>query len=174
MDNAEFYKELESSLPRSTFEIRRKWAARIIEENLDIKVLSGILKGEQKTAIRFLWLLSDIGTFNPEKLFIELPFLMDVCEHLNPIYKTSFPSFWLISGVPPENEGEAINLLFQFLLSGNTNVTTKSRSMLVLFGLTKKYPELKNELTLCLKDQMEKYSEDFKKRISKILIQLES
>lgn len=171
---SEFYCELESSLQTSTFEIRRKWAAKIIEENIDIKALSGLLKSEQKTAIRFLWLLSDIGTINPEKLYTELPFLLDVCEDLNPAYKTSFASFWLITGVPPESEGKAIDLLFQFLLAAKTDITTKSRSMVVLFKLTGKYPELKNELILCLHEQKDKYSLDFKKRTSKILTQLES
>jgi hypothetical protein len=172
--NSEFYQELEASLYKSTFENRRIWAGKIIEENIDIKDLSRLLKAERKTATRFLWLLSDIGIINPNKLFIELPYLLDICDHLNPIYKTSFASFWRISGVPPENEVKAIDLLFQLLLAADTNVSIKSRSIFVLFELSKKYPELKNELTLCLKDQMDKHTFDFQKRVSKILIQLES
>ena len=171
--DSEFYNELESSLYSSTFDIRKNWVRKIIEENIPINEYSGILKSDRKTANRFLWLLSEIGLVNPDKLLTELPFLLDAFEHYNPIYKTSLASYWLIAGVPQENEGKAIDILFQFLMSGNTNVTIKARSMLVLFKLTKKYPELKNELTLCLKDQMDKYSIDFKKRVSKILIQLE-
>ncbi|MDP1727266.1 MAG: hypothetical protein Q8M15_10825 [Bacteroidota bacterium] len=164
-----FYKELESSLPASTAEKRKIWATTIIEKDIDIKYLSELLRGEQKIAIRFLWLLSEIGTLNPNRLLIELPFLLDLCDQLNPIYKRSFANFWLIAGVPIENEGRATDLLFQWLLSADTNVTIKSRSLRVLFKLTKKYPELKNELKLCLQDQMDKHSNDFKKRASKIL-----
>jgi hypothetical protein len=172
-NNSEFYKELESSLHTSTFEIRKIWVTKIIDENIPVKELIGLLNCEKKTANRFLWLLSEIGLVNQNKLLMELPFLLDAFEHFNPLYKTSLASYWLIAGVPQENEGKAIDILFQFLLSANTNVTIKARSMLVLFKLTIKYPELKNELTLCLKDQMDKYSFDFKKRVSKILIQLE-
>ena len=169
----EFYKELEFSLATSTGEQRRIWAATIIEKDIYIKDLSDLLKGEQRIAIRFLWLLSDIGILTPNKLLAELPFLFELCEHLNPIYKTSFASFWLYAGVPFANEGKAIDLLFHFLLSNDTNVTTKSRALFVLFKLTKKYPELKNELRICLLEQIDKHSNDFKKRASKILIEIE-
>ncbi len=168
-----FYNELESSLPASTAEKRIIWATTIIERDIDIKYLSKLLRGEQKIAIRFLWLLSEVGALNPNRLLIELPFLLDLCDQLNPIYKTSFANFWLIAGVPSENEGQATDLLFQWLLSADTNVTIKSRSLRVLFKLTKKYPELKNELKLCLNDQMDKHSHDFKKRAGKILSEME-
>jgi len=165
--------ELESSLPKSTVEKRKKWAATIIEKDMDIKDLSRLLTGEQKIATRYLWLLSEIGALNPDKLFNELPFLLDLCDRPGSTYQTSFALFWLIAGVPSENEGRAIDLLFQWVLSAETNVTIKSRSLLVLFKLTKKYPELKNELKLCLNDQMDKYTNDFKKRTTKILIEIE-
>lgn len=171
--NTEFYKELETFLPSSTVEKRKVWAATIIEKNIVIKDLSELLTTEKKIATRFLWLLTEIGMLNPNKLFIELPFLFNFCDPLNPTYKSSFAIFWLIAGVPPENEAMAIDLLFQWLLSKDTNVTIKSRSILVLLKLTEKYPELKNELKLCLKDQMYKHTNGFEKRAKKIVIKME-
>lgn len=171
---SELYKELKYSLATSTGEKRKIWAGTIIEKNIDIKYLLKLLKCEQKIANRFLWLLSDIGIINPNKLLVELPFLFDLCKDLNPLYKTSFASFWLYCGVPKENEGEAIDLLFNFLLSNDINVTIKSRALFVLFKLTKKHPELKNELTLCIKDQIDKHSIDFKKRATKILNEIDN
>ncbi|MEO8149694.1 MAG: hypothetical protein ABI723_18795 [Bacteroidia bacterium] len=168
-----FYSEMEFSLPGSTAEKRKMWAIIIIEENIEIKDISRLLKCERKVASRFLWLLSEVGVLNPNKLFLELPFLLDLSDHLNHGYQTSFATFWLIAGVPLENEARAIHLLFQWLLSAKTNVTTKSRSLLVLLKLTKKYPELKHELKLCIEDQMDKYTNDFKKRATKILSKLE-
>ncbi len=168
-----FYTELESSLPTSTAAQRIGWAKTIIENNIAIKDLSGLLKGDPKIATRFLWMLSELGELDRNALFRELPFLLDLSDHLNPVYKTSFANYWLIAGIPPENEGKAIDLLFQWVLSTETNVTIKSRSFLVLFKLTKKYPELKNELKLCLMDQMDKYTDDFKKRAGKLLVKLE-
>ncbi len=170
--NAKFYKELELLLPTSSAEQRRKWSATIIEKDIDVKDLAPLLKGEQQVATRFLWLLSELGTIHPNKLLVELPFLLEFCEQLNPVYKTSFASFWHITGVPEANEGQAIDLLFQLLLSTDTNVTIKSRSIWVLVKLLKKYPELKEELVLCLNDQMDKYSKDYKKRVAKILLEI--
>ncbi|MDF3026029.1 MAG: hypothetical protein K0S23_336 [Fluviicola sp.] len=171
--NTEFYKELESVLPTSLGDQRKIWVASIIEKNIDIRDLASLLNGEYKVASRFLWLLSEIGLARPDKLFAALPFLLDFTDNMNPVYKTSFANFWLIAGIPPENEGKAIDMSFQWLLSNETNVTIKSRSVLVLFKLTKKYPEIKEELKLCLEDQMDKYSNDFRKRAVKILRELE-
>lgn len=172
--NTQFYQELELFLPTSSAEQRRKWSATIIEKDIDLKELSQLLKGEPKMATRFLWLLSELGTIHPNRLFVELPFLLEFCEPLNPVYKRPFASFWHITGVPEANEGQAIDLLFQWVLSTDTNVTIKSRSIWVLVKLLKKYPELKDELILCLKDQMDKYSKDFKKRVAKILLEIEA
>lgn len=171
--NTNFYKELEFSLPTSTSAQRKIWATTIIENDIAIKDLSTLLTDERKIATRFLWFLSEIGELSPDKLFKELPFLLDLLESLNPIYKTSFANWWLIAGIPPENEGKAIDMLFHWLLAPDINISIKARSFLVLFNLTKKYPELKNELKLCLIDQMDKYTPDFKKRANKILFKLQ-
>lgn len=171
--NIEFFSELESSLFGSNMSQRKIWVAHIVQNDIDLKELSGLLRCEQKIAIRFLWLLSEVGMSDPDRLFAELPYLLNVCEQLNPAYKKSFASFWLIAGVPAENEAQAIDLLFEWFLSAEVNVTIKARSFLVLFKLTEKYPELKNELKLCLIDQMDKYTKDFRKRAEKILAKLE-
>ena len=171
--NNKFYKQLEVSLATSNEEQRKVWAKKIIEENIRIMDISYLLKCEHKTASRFLWLIARIGMSKPDKLFIELPPLLDFCNQVNPIYKTSFANFWLMAGVPVENEGEAIDLLFKWILSKDTNVTIKSRSLYVLLKLSKKYSEIKNELKLSILDQMDKYSNDFKKKATKILAKIE-
>lgn len=171
--HTEFYEELESSLATSSGESRNVWVKTILENNVKLKDLSGLLLCDKKIATRFLWLLSEVGIANPDKLFAELPYLLDFFEPLNPEYKKSLASYWLIAGIPPENESRAIDLLFHWLLSNDTNITIKSRAALGLYELTKKYPELLNELKLCLTDQMDKYSKDFQKRAAKILTALE-
>ncbi|MBK8885343.1 MAG: hypothetical protein IPN46_01870 [Saprospiraceae bacterium] len=132
-----FLKELKSLLPKSSYEQRKMWATYIIEKNINLKELSELLKCEKKIATKFLWMLSDIAILSPNRLLKELPYLMNYCSTVNQDYKTYFASYWLYVGVPFENEGEAIELLFQFLVSPKTNITTKSRSVLVLFNLTK-------------------------------------
>lgn len=165
-----FLEELKLSLPKSSYEQRKKWAIFSIENNIDLKELSELIKCEKEIATKFMWLLSDFAILSPNKLFAELPYLLSLCNTFKQEYKIYFASYWLYVGVPSENEGEAIDLLFQFIVSPKTNVTVKSRSVLVLFNLTKKYPELKNELRYSLKDQLNKYSKDFDKRVAKILM----
>lgn len=120
-----------------------------------------------------MWFLTEIGMLDPDKLFESLPFLLKLCDQLDPVYKQSFASYWLIAGIPKVQETQAIDLCFEWLISADTNVTIKSRAIWVLLKLTKKYPELKNELKLCIKDQMDKYSKEFEKRAIKILKELE-
>ena len=172
LSKIDLYRELESSLPKSTEEQRKVWAEIIIEQHIDLEEFAGLLHAEKKTATRFLWMLSRVGLTRPKKLFDALPFLLEFSEDLDPYYRTSFANFWLIAGVPPENEGKVITICFGWLLSPETNVTIKARAMLVLFKLTGKYPELKNELKLSLADQKDTYSKDFQKRAEKILRQL--
>ncbi len=172
-ETTELIKELKSSLATSNGIQRKAWTNAIIKNDLKIKDLSELLWCEQKIANRFLWLLSDIGLSAPNKLLKELTFLLNFFEQNKGNYITSMASFWRYVGVPIEDEGRAIDLLFSWLVSKDTNVTTKSRSLFVLFELTKKYPDLKNELKLCLQDQMNKQTPDFEKRAKKILMQLE-
>lgn len=170
----DFYHELEYFLPKSTEEQRQTWAATIINQDLDLKDLSRLLFCEKKVATRFLWMLSGIGMKKSGKLFEVLPYLLELSTELNPAYQTAFANYWLIAGVPPENEAQAIDLSFQWLMNPGITVTIKSRALFVLFKLAEKYPELKNELILCLEDQMDKHSKDFRKRALKVLNELRS
>lgn len=160
---------LQTSLYASNAAQRLEWAKSIEENDLDLKFFFQILKGEKKTAVRFMWFLTEVGTLNPKKLLEALPQLLDICEGLDPIFKTSFASYWLIAGVPLEQETKAIDLMFYYAYSPDTNVTIKSRAILVLCKLTMKYPDLKNELVLCIKDQKDKYTKDFEKRMERVL-----
>lgn len=170
---SDFYQDLESGLPASTEELRQSWAKTIVKEDVDLKQLAGLVYCEKKVATRFMWMLSGVGIMNPAKLHEALPFLLKEVEETNQTYLMSFANYWRIAGVPEESEGKAIDLCFEWLLSADITVTIKSRAVFVLFDLTKKYPELKDELRLCLIDQMDKYSKDFHKRAKKILLEME-
>ncbi len=170
--NSAFYSELQLSLPSSTLEQRKIWITTILENNISLAELADLLKCDKKIATRFLWLLSELGMTYPDKLFTELPFLLRFCENANPVYLQSFANYWRFAGVPEENEAEVIEILFHWILSPEINVTIKSRAIFVLFELTKKYPELKSEMRLCLEDQKDNYSKDFQKRVEKVLIEL--
>jgi len=170
-----FYERLKSSLPSSSGAQRKVWAMYIIEKKISVRDLSCLLLLEYKIASRFLWLLTDIAELDKKALEKELVFLFDLCSPLDHIrIEASFANYWLICGVPIEKEAECIDWLFKWLQSPEMNVTTKSRSLFVLFNLTQKYPEMTNEFKLVLGDQLEINTNEFKKRAKKILLKLES
>lgn len=171
--NSPFFNLLEKELALSDTNKRLEWVNYIISNNIPIKDLSSLLFKEKKVAIRFSWLLSELGTIAPNILLLELPSLLVLSKDVNQFnFTESFANYWNIVGVPIINEAEALEMLFTWLKSTSINVTIKSRCVLVLYNLTKKYPDLKNEFKLCLEDQIDKYSKDFEKRSLKILSKL--
>ncbi len=171
---SEFYHHLQKRLPKSTAADRTTWASQIVEEEISLRELSDLLQCKREVATRFLWLLSDVGDVDSAYLLKELPFLFELSstiQHLN--IRPAFAKYWLLAGVPPENEGEAMDLLFGWLLSSETKVTLKSNAIFALLRLIQKYPELKQELKLSLEEQLGKYSLNFDKRLEKVLKGLE-
>lgn len=170
----DFYAELKNLLPGSKATDRKKWVLRVIQEGIPIKDLAPLLDCGEPVTSRFLWLLSELGEIDTVRLRKALPDLMNLLDpHAKERYAATIANFWILAGVPDENEAEAIDLLFRWLRSINTNVTTKSRSMTVLLKLCQKYPDLKNELRLSIEDQVDKYTADFRKRSEKILSKLD-
>lgn len=169
-----FYQTLEVALPTSMASDRIGWAKQIVAHDFDLIELSQLLFREAPIASRFLWTLSDVGLARSAKLLPVLPYLLEIMPQLTHIEtEVTYANYWRICGVPEENEGEVIDLLFGWLQSSTINVATKSRTVFVLFELTKKYPELKNEFRLVLKEQQHKYSRTFEKRAQKILEHLD-
>ena len=62
--------------------------------------------------------------------------------------------------------------MFNWLLNPKIIVSTKNYSLLALYNLTEKYSDLKIELKEVLEDQLDKNSNDFKKRATLILQKL--
>lgn len=165
--------ELQELLLTSNDAQRRAWAKEIIEEQIDLAELCQLLNCERPIAMRFLWLLSDLGETDKDALAPILPYLFkrsDTLEHID--IKPAFAKYWSLCGIPAEHETEAIDLLFEFLQSASYNVTIKGHAMMALFGLTQKYPELGNELKISLEDQLDKNTANFRKRIEKVLAKL--
>lgn len=169
-----FLDELKTSLPDSSAQQRKDWATIIVKEDFNLQNLSDILFSDYKIASRFLWLLTDIAELDSQKLSNDLIFLFERCSELDHIkIEASFANYWLICGVPVEKEAEYIDYLFKWLHSTESNITTKSRSLFVLFELTNKYPDMRNELKLAIHEQLDRNSNDFKKRATKILAALD-
>ena len=170
MNPEQLLNELTASLARSDAAQRKAWATSILENQIDLHELLSLLGEDRPVATRFLWLLSGVGEQAPEKLLQLLPLLLRRRAELNHLsIEHSLARYWLIAGVPEENEGEAIDLLFSWLSSSQLNDFVKSNSMLVLHRLCDKYPDLQNELRICLEDQLERTGVAFQKTARKIL-----
>lgn len=168
-----FVEELRQFLPTSTSAQRDVWAQRIVENDWKICDLSCLLQENPKTATRFLWLLTQIGHISPEKLRPELPYLFAVCETIDASYLPSFATFWSVVGVPEEQEGRAVDVLFDVIRNPKTTVTIKSRALSALAKLITKYPELQNEWRSCLEEQQHLHSATYQKRVRKWLMESE-
>ena len=73
----------------------------------------------------------------------------------------------------PENlHGILANICFKYLQNPTEPIAIKVFSMSIIHNLTKKYPELKEELQFILEEQMPFQSAGFKSRARKILIGL--
>ncbi|MEZ5016191.1 MAG: hypothetical protein R2800_04010 [Flavipsychrobacter sp.] len=163
------YQELKAQLKTSTGTQRTAWARYIVEHNINLKALTPLLQEEEKTAMRMAWLLSDVGLCDKEKLFDVLPCLFSIrTTCVAPGFEQQFAKYWRIAGIPEEDKGLAIDYMFQWLVAPEESTHIKTVSLEVLYQVTKEYPELKNELQLCLEQQPEDIDVSLKKAIKKV------
>lgn len=167
-----FYCELEEQLSYSTGKQRKEWAKLIHEQHLEIEPLTPLLLSEPRIALRFSWLLTDIGMVAPERLRQLLPLLLEMSQQIKHFdFRIAFATYWRTVGVPEENEAIAIDWLLMWLQAAEVNVTTKTRALFALAELAKKYPAIKNEIRLILVDQIPRYSNTFAQSAQKVLNQ---
>lgn len=169
MPETDLYNSLLSSLPTSDGPKRRQLAEYIVEKDLDIRPLFDLFLAGYPVASRFQWLLSDIGLQRQSKLFDSLHDLLEFSPQMDEAYRTGFANYWLIAGLPEQDEAVALSMCFDWLNSPQVNVTIKSRAMRVLCRLIVKYPEVTNELASTLEAQLGKYTAEFDKRVKAVL-----
>lgn len=168
-----FLKELEQQLPHSNGSERSAWAQTIIQNDFDVKRLLPLATQENRLASRFLWLLSDIAEVDHQRLLNVLPELLGMRKEMVDVdSRRSFARYWHLYGLPEENEGEAIDLLFNWLIASDTNVSTKRHAVYILLRLVGKYPELKIELKTCLESELGKHTATFEKLLRESLLKL--
>ena len=148
----------------------RSWVHYIIDHKISLDTLYPILDAEKMVSMRFTWLVGGLCEQAPQIVFPSvIYFYSKRHEVLFPNYDRSLAKMFWLAGVPLEIEGEAIDQMFKWLLDAHITVSTKTYSMYSLHDLTKKYPELRNELKVSLEDQLDKNTANFKRRVLKIL-----
>ena len=151
--------ELIHSLADSSGGERKKWIEFIVSHNIPLIDLIDILYLDDKTAMKFSWIVGSLCEIDSRRVKI-------------PNFERTIAKIFYLVEIPEEIEGEAVNIMFNWLLNPEIIVSTKNYSLFGLYKLTEKYSELKTELKEVIEDQAEKNSNDFKKRANKILQKL--
>ena len=71
--------------------------------------------------------------------------------------------------IPQRFHGEIMTICFEYINSANEPVAIKAFSLTVLGNLSKKYPEIKQELKTIIEDRFDHESAAFRSRAKKIL-----
>ena len=71
--------------------------------------------------------------------------------------------------IPEKFQGQVINICMKLLSDPKESVANRVFSMTVIYNISKKWPDLQNELRLLIESQMESESPGFKSRGRKIL-----
>lgn len=147
--NEKFYLFLKEHLPNALMEERKLWVDHFFEQQLDFKLLKGLLFEDRNIALHFSWMISEIGLKNPSYLLKYLPDIYMLSANYETFnFRHSFAKYWRISGIPEVNESEALDDLLDWYRNPKSNISLKKNSYRCLLILLKKYPELEGEIVL--------------------------
>jgi hypothetical protein len=170
-------KEIIKNIGSSYAAYRTKLALKIIKQNVPLKTLYPILYLDHPVSTRFSWLLGDIGALDPAR---SKEIVLEVFKNLEHIRILNFDRtiarqcMLLGDDLPKKIEGEIVDRLFYWLNTHGISVATKYYSMIALFHLCKKYPDIKNELQASLEAQAPLNTESFKKHANRLLVKLKA
>ena len=71
--------------------------------------------------------------------------------------------------IPEKSQGQVVNLCMSLLADPKEPVANRVFSMTVIYSISKKWPDLQNELRILIESQMDSESPGFKSRGGKIL-----
>jgi hypothetical protein len=128
----------------------------------------------QRTSIYAGWILSYIAEQNPTLIAKHLHIIIKKLDNKvnNPaLIRNVFRTLQFVV-IPKKHEGYLLTKGFEFLNNYNSPIAVKVFAMTVIYNLSKKHPEIQNELKLSLENQFEHASAGFKSRATKILNKL--
>lgn len=131
------------------------------------------LHADHRTVQKAAWPIGMIGTEKPEwftPYFTEIIACLEKPKH-HAVGRNIYRTLQFME-IPEEYEGEILELAMRDLSDPKMPIAIKVFSMTVAYNLTKKYPELGNELRLIIEEQYPYGSAGFKNRAGKILSKL--
>lgn len=158
-----FAEELIRALPGSSGAERKAWAKIIASENMDLLSLCRFVFQDQKATPRMLWMLTDIGEKDPAILGKALPEIWRMHADIGHTdIRPYFAKYWHLHGVDPEQEGEAVSLLFDWIRNPSFKLYLKAQAVRALAMLIRKHPDLEGEFRMVLEEQMDRHSAHFR------------
>ena len=126
---------------------RAKIALELVEEDASLNFLVDWIHEDVKLANRCMWLLSDIGALDKDRLLKLIPALFELKDKISHVsISNQLARYFMITGIPEEMEDEAADHLFSMIKNSNTTPHYKYSAQKALEPLLEKYPDLKNEL----------------------------
>lgn len=123
---------------------------------------------------RAAWPLSYCVEKYPELLGKHLPTLV---QHLkNPAHNAVTRNILRLLqfvDIPEKEAGDIMDICFSLLTKPKEPVANKAFSLTVLANLSEHYPDIRQEILLCIADQMPRASPGFKARAKKVMKLLE-
>jgi hypothetical protein len=138
------------------------------------ELIKCFLANEYRLAQRAAWSVSWAARKKPELI---KPYIKDLVAQLSrtdvhdAVIRNSVRVLEAIE-IPEELHGDVMNACFVFIEKPSTPVAIKAFSLTALFNLSKRYPEIKNELKVIIENNLENETAAFKSRGKKILKEL--
>ncbi len=125
-------------------------------------------------AQRAAWPFSFIAEKNPSLFKKYIPYLIDKLEikEDHPAIKRNILRAFQYFSFSTENEGKLLNISFELLNDNNQPIAIRVFAMTVVYNLSEKYPEIKNELKVSIENLLPTGSAGIKSRGNKILKKL--
>lgn len=128
------------------------------------------LSNEDIISQRASWAVSHCADVRPQFIIPYLEKMLDNME--NPVHdavKRNTIRVLQFIDIPKKLQGKVADICFRFLCSNDETIAVKVFSMTVLHSLCRHYPELKNELSIAIEEQMPFASAAFISRGKKIM-----
>jgi hypothetical protein len=132
------------------------------------------LNGEYQVTQRAGWPLSYISIAHPEMIRKHLKNLLVNIKKPNlhnAVVRNTFRLLQFVE-IPKSLQGIAVEVSFNYFNDIKQPVAIRCFSMTVLGNLCKEYPELKNELLICIEENLPHASAGFRARAKKVLTEI--
>lgn len=167
------YQELLIELGKSTGEQRAAWVQRIVTENMDLGDFTDLLMVDPPVSTRFSWMLSELGVVAPEKLRPHLSHLFAQREQVKAEeFAYKFGKYWLLAGIPEQDEGLAVDLLLNWLGDPVVKIYHKHYILKSLMHICELYPGLREEVRLVIEAVQDMHTATFRKQVLACLARL--